>query len=139
MSVDIDVLERVPLFAALHYDERARIAALAEDVSVASGTPICQGKDFAYHFYAILEGSADVTQDETTLATLGPGDFFGEIGLLVTGRRSASVVAREPTRLVALFDQHFRRLEAEIPEFSAPLRAAVGDRGWSATPVSLGH
>ena len=93
--------------------------------------PICSGRDFAYHFYAIAEGGADVVTDGETVATLGPGDFFGEIGLLVTGRRTASVIARGPTHLVAFFDQPFRRLEAEIPEFSAQVRSAMGERGWS--------
>jgi len=66
-----------------------------------------------------------------TLARLGPGDFFGEIGLLVTGKRTASVVASESTHLVAIFDQPFRRLEAEIPELSKQVRAAMGERGWT--------
>ena len=74
--------------------------------------------------------------DGRTLAELGPGDFFGEIGLLVTGRRTASVVTREPTRLVAIFDKQFRRLQTEIPEFSARVREALGKRGWSPSDFS---
>jgi CRP/FNR family transcriptional regulator, cyclic AMP receptor protein len=131
MSVDTSVLETIPLFAGLPADDRSRIAEVAEEVSVEADTEIVRGKDFAYHFYAILDGDADVRSDGRTLATLGPGDFFGEIGMLVTGRRTATVVSRERMRLVALFDQPFRRLEAEIPQFSLQLRAAVGERGWS--------
>ena len=131
MSVETAVLETIPLFAGLQADDRARIAAAADEVPVEAGSAIVEGRDFAYHFYAIVEGTADVLHDGRLLATLGQGDFFGEIGMLVTGRRTASVVAREPMRLVALFDQPFRRLEAEIPQFSLQLRAAVGERGWS--------
>lgn len=131
VSVDFAVLETIPLFAGLPGEDRARVADVANEISVPAGTAIFPERDFAYHFYAIVEGGADVVHDGRTLAELGPGDFFGEIGLLVTGRRTASVVAREPTRLVALFDQAFRRLEAEIAHFSVQVRAALGERGWS--------
>lgn len=131
MSVQAALLETIPLFAGLPGEQRARVAELADEVSVPAGTAISRERDFGYHFYAIVEGGADVLHDGRTLAALGPGDFFGEIGLLVTGRRTASVVAREPTRLVALFDQAFRRLEADVPQFSVQVRAAAGERGWS--------
>lgn len=131
LSVQAATLEKIPLFAGLSGEDRARVAELADELSVPPGVPICPERDFAYHFYAIVEGGADVLHDGRTLAELGPGDFFGEIGLLVTGRRTASVVAREQTRLVVLFDQAFRRVEEEISHFSVQVRAALGERGWS--------
>jgi CRP-like cAMP-binding protein len=132
MSVAPAVLETIPIFAGLREEDRARVAELADEVSVNAGAVICDEREFAYHFYAIVEGDAEVRHDGQTLAELGPGDFFGEIGMLFTGRRTASVVAREPTRLVALFDQPFRRLERELPAFSAHVRAACQEREWSA-------
>jgi CRP-like cAMP-binding protein len=131
VSVERAVLESIPLFAGLREEDRARVAEAAEEVSVAEGTEIIHGRDFAYHFYAILDGEAEVLRNGTSVATLGAGDFFGEIGMLVTGRRTATVVASRPTRLVAIFDRDFRQLEADVPPFSLQLRAAVGDRGWS--------
>src|SRR5215467_3063769 len=130
MSVERSVLDKIPLFAGLSQADRDRVAAVADDISVDVGATICRDGDFSYHFYALVDGGADVVDGDDTLARLGPGDFFGEIGLLVTGRRTASVVAREPTHLVAIFDQPFRRLEAEIPEFSRQVRQAMGERGW---------
>ena len=67
-------------------------------------------------------------RDGRRLAKLGPGDFFGEIGLLVTGRRTASMVALSPMRLIALFEQPFRRLERELPTFATSVRAACAER-----------
>ena len=76
----------------------------------------------------IEEGRAEVVRDGRRLAELGPGDFFGEIGLLVTGRRTASVVALTPMRLIVMFEQSFRRLEKELPTFAASVRAACAER-----------
>ena len=66
--------------------------------------------------------------DGRRLATLEPGDFFGEVGLLITGRRTASVVSLTPMRMVAMFDQCFRRLERELPDFAESVRAACMER-----------
>ena len=131
MSVDAGLLETIPLFAGLRDEDRSRVAEVADEVSVPAEAEIVSERDFSYHFYAIAEGAAEVRHDGRMLATLGPGDFFGEVGMLVTGRRTASVTALEPTRLVALFDRPFRRLEAEVPAFSVQVRAALGERGWS--------
>ena len=134
VSVEPAVLESIPLFAGLREEDRARVADVADVVFVPEGAEIIHGRDFAYHFYAIVDGEAEVVRNGQTLATLGAGDFFGEIGMLFTGRRTATVIANRPTRLVAIFDREFRRLEAEVPPFSLQIRAAVGDRGWS-TPA----
>ncbi len=65
------------------------------------------------------------------ICELGAGDFFGEIGLLVTGRRTASVTATSPMRLFALFEQDFRRLCAEVPAFERRVREVMAKRlGW---------
>jgi CRP-like cAMP-binding protein len=131
MGVESSVLEKIPLFARLSQPDRDRVAAVTDDFRVDAGETICRDGDFAYHFYVLVDGGADVIDGAETLGRLGPGDFFGEIGLLLTGRRTASVVACEPTHFVAIFDQPFRRLESEIPEFSKQLRAAMGERAWT--------
>jgi CRP-like cAMP-binding protein len=53
---------------------------------------------------------------------LGPGDTFGEIGLLLTGQRTATVVARTPMRLLSLSGQNFERIRARVPEVEGSLR-----------------
>ena len=54
---------------------------------------------------------------------LGPGHTFGEIGLLLTGgKRTATVVARTPMRLLALSEPDFERIQGQLPEFERSLR-----------------
>ena len=60
--------------------------------------------------------------------TLGPGDFFGEIAVMSGGRRSASVVATSPLRLVTIFNREIWRLEREAPEVASVLRSTIAAR-----------
>ncbi len=53
---------------------------------------------------------------------LGPGDTFGEIALLLTGQRTATVVARTPMRLLSVSGQDFERIRARVPELERSLR-----------------
>jgi CRP-like cAMP-binding protein len=92
------------------------------EVEVEAGATVTVD-DFGTAIYFIEEGTADVLDegDETTTA-LGPGDTFGEIGLLLTGQRTATVVARTPTRLLSLSGQDFERIRARVPEVESSLR-----------------
>ena len=84
--------------------------------------------DFGHGFFAIEDGTAEVRRDDTLVATLGPGDVFGEIALLASGRRTASVVATTPMRLLTLFKRDVWALEEECPEFAQALRTTVRQR-----------
>ena len=99
------------------------------EVEVDAGAPIVTHGDFGYVLYAIEEGEADVQVDGAEAArTLGPGELFGEIALLVTGRRTATVVARTPMRLLSLFDSDFQRVRSRVPELERALRRLGGER-----------
>ena len=69
-------------------------------------------------------GARIVTLDEAGEAkrAVGPGDTFGEIALLVTGRRTATVVAQTPMRLLSLSGKDFKRIQAQVPLFEGSLR-----------------
>ena len=116
--VDPALVESVPSLAALPESARRALAEEFDEVDVPAGERIVSQGDFAYELFAILEGTARVEQDGEVVATLGTGDLCGEIGLLLTGRRTAAIVAETPMRMLALFDQTFRRLSKEHPEFA---------------------
>jgi CRP/FNR family cyclic AMP-dependent transcriptional regulator len=126
--VDPARVEAVPALAALSPKLRADLADAFDDVSVPADERLISQGDFAYELFAIVRGTARVEQDGTVIATLGPGDLLGEIGLLLTGRRTASIVAETPMQLLALFDQTFRRLSAQHPELAELVRAQSRDR-----------
>ena len=99
------------------------------EVEVEAGRTIVMQDDFGYVLYCIEDGEADVlVEDPEPARTLAAGDTFGEIGLLVTGRRTASVVARTPMRLLSLFDHEFQQIRARVPELELALRRLGGER-----------
>ena len=116
-------------FADLPAAELDELAAAMSEIEVEAGAPIVTHGDFGYVLYAVEEGEAEVRVDgaEET-RTVGPGELFGEIALLVTGRRTATVVARTPMRLLSLFDGDFQRVRTRVPELERALRRLGGER-----------
>ena len=81
-----------------------------------------------YQFYVIESGTAEVRQHQEPIATLGQGDFFGEMAMMGHGRRVADVVATSPMTNLAMFGTSFRELEANLPDVAAEIRAKMQER-----------
>ena len=92
--MDAKSLERVPLFAGLSHKDREKIARWADSIDLPAGKHLLDQGRLPHEFFVIVEGEVEVLHDGQRLATLGPGDFFGEIALIEHGRRTASVVPR---------------------------------------------
>ena len=121
-------LAGLPLFAVLDDDQRAEVAARTREVTVDAGATVAAQGDNAYEFFVIENGQAEVRRGDDVIATLGDGDVVGEIGLLVTGKRSASIVATTPMTLVAMFARDFRQVERQMPAIADSLRATMRER-----------
>ena len=121
-------LASIPLFADLSERDRADVARFADEVEVLEGKTLAEEGQFAYEFFVIEQGTAEVTKDGRLLATLGPDDFFGEIGLVESERRTATVTATSPMELIVIFGPNFRRLERELPELATQIRTAIRER-----------
>jgi CRP-like cAMP-binding protein len=116
--VDVSRVEAVPSLAALSSAVKAGLAEGFDEFSVPVGESVANQGDFAYELFVIVEGTARVEQDGEVVATLGPGEVCGEIGLLLTGRRTATIVAESPMVVLAMFEQTFRALSREHPELA---------------------
>ena len=88
----VETLKRVPLFAGLSPKEREKVARWADTVDLPAGKHLLDEGRLPHEFFVIVDGEVEVLHEEQRLATLGPGDFFGEIALIEHGRRTASVV-----------------------------------------------
>ena len=120
-------LVSIPLFADLTLDQRERVARLCEEIDIAAGDTLLREGDFGYAMFAITSGKAEVVQNGEVIRTLGPGDVFGEIAVLASGRRTASVVAITPMKLITVLNRDVWRLERDIPEVGTMLRSNVAN------------
>jgi CRP-like cAMP-binding protein len=118
----------IPLFAGLSKDDQKIVAQYADEVDVSAGTKLAQEGKLAYEFFAIQDGTAEVTREGEPIAQLGPGDFFGEIGLLGGERRMASVTATSKMRLVVLTGSQLRAIESRMAPLGERIRAAMAAR-----------
>jgi CRP/FNR family transcriptional regulator, cyclic AMP receptor protein len=111
--VDPNRLKEIPIFSELSPEEAKRLAAFATETSIANGQMLMKQGDYSTELIAIQEGSADVLRDDETVASLGPGDLIGEIGLLERRPRNADVIATSPMRVIKLTHWEIRRMSQE--------------------------
>lgn len=121
-------IAQISLFADLDDEERQHLAQVAGELDVDAGTTIAHEGDFGYAMFAIESGTADVQHEGAVVRRLGPGDVFGEIAVLTSGRRTADVVATSDMRLVTIFNRDLWRLEQNAPELVAALRTTIAAR-----------
>ena len=121
-------LKSIPIFADISDEELRQVATFAQEISVEAGRDLVREGDFSYEFMAIEEGEAEVTRGGEHLADLGPGDFFGEMGLLDKTLRNATVTAKTPIQLVTLTGWDLRRIERTVPQAVERVRAVLEER-----------
>jgi CRP-like cAMP-binding protein len=126
--MDESRLRRIPVFAGLSKKQRKLVAQSADEIDVEAGTYMCREGDSAYEFFAIIEGSAKVVRGDQYLNELGPGDFFGEMGLLAKRPRNASVIVRSRLTAVVMTGPAFRHIDREMPEVAKKIRRAIEER-----------
>jgi CRP-like cAMP-binding protein len=132
-SGSAELLGRVPLFTELSPPELDRIASVAIPRSFPKGVRVFHEGDSSDACYIVRAGDLRVTREHSdgraiALATLGPGDFFGELAMLDGGSRSASVETLTDAELLALPASDVRRVIAENGDIAAKLIVAITRR-----------
>jgi len=121
-------LGRIPLFASLSESELEELTEWFEVKSTVAETQLIDEGTGGYSFFALADGEARVTANDKEIATLVPGDCFGEMALLGSGRRTASVTTATPTTVYVMFGTEFRRLQQSHPEIVAQIKALMRER-----------
>ena len=127
-NVDPDALSQIPLFSTLSGEDLELVGVFVSEVSVSAGKHLVDEGDYAYEFFMIQEGTAEVIRGGEVVNELHAGDFFGEVGLLERTKRNASVVAKTPMRLITLSHWDLTRLRKRFPEVIDRLREATETR-----------
>jgi CRP/FNR family transcriptional regulator, cyclic AMP receptor protein len=126
----VELLRSVPLFADLEEGELERFSHVAVPRSFPAGTRVFHEGDSSDACYIVSEGSFRVTREHSdgraiTLATLGPGEIFGELAMLDGDKRSASAESITDGTLLALPANDVRSLLARNPEIALKLVAGL--------------
>jgi CRP-like cAMP-binding protein len=124
-GVDGARLASMSFFAGLPDAELAAVAASASDVTFDEGQPLTTEGDLGHALYIVESGSAAVSSGGEPLGEVGPGDVVGEVAVLASGRRTASVVATTPVRALAWFKRDVWALESTAPEAARRLHEAL--------------
>jgi len=127
-NVKIEALKRAPLFEGLSKKELKDLASATEDLKIEAGTVMCREGSLGREFFVIVEGVAEVTKGGKRLATRQTGEFFGEIALITTTKRTATVTAKTPIRCFILTRGDFRRVLDENPRVQRKVMEALAER-----------
>jgi CRP/FNR family cyclic AMP-dependent transcriptional regulator len=114
-------------------EELDAVARVATEREFAQGETLMSEGDFGYSLFVIENGSAEVVSHGAKVAEVGPGDVVGEVAVLASGRRTASVIATSPVQALAFFKRDVWRLEDEAPASAERLRAAMDERSESSS------
>jgi CRP-like cAMP-binding protein len=125
---DLKRLQQVPLFAKCSRQELAFLATRMDEVSIpANRTLLSEGKP-TDTFYIVLSGEVEVDVKGRLRRRLGPGDFFGEIGMLDRGPATATVVTKAPVEALVLSHGQFRDAIKGNDALALKVMAAMAQR-----------
>jgi CRP-like cAMP-binding protein len=127
-GVDADRILAQPLFASLSRHDAEEFVRYCEVRHFESGHPVITQGGLAAAFFVIESGEAEAFVDGASLRRLGPGDWFGEIGIVQHTPRTATVSATAPLTVIAMTAFEFRRLEAEHPDIAGTIGRTMQDR-----------
>lgn len=124
----IDMLAAVPLLSACSKKELSQIARLGTEITARDGEVLTKQGRPGREFFLIVDGRARCLVDGAAVASLGPGDYFGEMALLDGGPRHATVIAEGPMDVLVLETREFWGLLDAAPSITRKLLVALARR-----------
>ncbi|MFN2612935.1 MAG: cyclic nucleotide-binding domain-containing protein [Solirubrobacterales bacterium] len=127
--MDTTQLKRIPLFSDASDKELKRVAQFAETKEFDEGRALVKEGAYSTALIAIEEGTAEVTRQGKHIADLGPGDVFGEAGMLDDTARGATVTATSWVKLISMGHFEVKRLKKDAPGVYERIEKLVQERG----------
>jgi CRP/FNR family cyclic AMP-dependent transcriptional regulator len=124
----VERLSQVQLFSACSKRELTRIASLVDELEVPEGRVLMRQGDLGLEAFVIVDGTARASIRGKGSAALGPGACFGEMALLHSARRAATVTAESDMRLLVLRSRDFSALCDQVPRVAQRVMGAVAER-----------
>jgi CRP-like cAMP-binding protein len=127
-SRDVLDLSKIWLFSTSSAKDLRTIRKALEEVTVPPGRLLCEQGTIGQEFFLIVSGQASVKRNNRKVATLGPGQYFGELALLDRRPRSASVTSDTDMTLLVLGQRQFNGVLDSVPPLSRKLLSAMATR-----------
>lgn len=124
----LDHLAEVPLFSACTRKDLEKIARASDEVEVKAGRVLVEQGRPGHEFFLILDGEATVRRDNRKVASLGRGQYFGELSLLDRGPRTATVTADTDMRVLVLGQREFLGVLDDVPGLSYKILRIMAHR-----------
>ncbi|MCP4435690.1 MAG: cyclic nucleotide-binding domain-containing protein [Actinomycetia bacterium] len=118
----------LPIFAGCDEQQLSEIDRVADEVHVEAGRTVLRQGDLGQEFALIVSGEADIVKDDEVVARLGPGAYFGEVALLDSITRTASVVAATDMVLEVIDRRGFNTLLDDLPTLSRAMLKGMAQR-----------
>jgi CRP-like cAMP-binding protein len=128
MDAKVALLKGVPLFADLNERELKQVSGLCNEVDLPAGRALTREGDLGHEFFVIIDGRVRVDRAGRTVATLGPGDFLGEIALVDLGPRTATATCETDCRLLVLDRREFNSIMAASSTIQTAILRALARR-----------
>jgi CRP/FNR family transcriptional regulator, cyclic AMP receptor protein len=138
-DVKLDHLANVRLFSSLNKKELRLVGRASDEITVKAGSELVKEGSVGHEFFLILSGQATVRRNGRKVATLGPGNYFGEMALLDRGPRSATIVADSDMSLVVIGQREFLGVLEEVPEVARKLLVSMATRLRDADTKAFSH
>jgi CRP-like cAMP-binding protein len=126
--MELDRLRAIPVFAGLDEEELLKLADVCEIATFGREKVLTFQDEYAHKFFVILQGRASVWQEGQRVRDLGPGDFFGEVGLLTSGKRSATVATESDIEVIVFMEWDLNMIEREWPSVGQRIRDKLQER-----------
>ena len=123
-----ELIRRIPLFADCKADEIAEVAAIADEIDLPAGKQVVTEHADGREFVVVIDGRATVTTGDRVIATLGPGEWFGEVALITGQPRNASVTAATPLHALVIEGHRFTQLLEHAPSIREKVERFLPER-----------
>lgn len=124
----LELLKGVPLFSGCTKRELGEIATLTDELSLPAGTALIREGEQGHEFFALVDGEVAVTKKGRKVKSLEGGQFFGEMALVSSRPRNATVTATSPVRVLVLHETAFRRLLHDNTQIQLKVLQTLADR-----------
>jgi CRP-like cAMP-binding protein len=126
--MEVERLRALPLFGELDHHDLSVLASWVREIHLGEGESLVEQGDLPKDLVVIEEGEVEVVRDGERLATLGPGDVVGEMGLIGQRRAMATVRASVPVRALAIAPERLETMAEQMPELTERLRQVAAER-----------